>query len=176
MSNSQRATDTFLTQHRMTQRRAASGDAKPSGIQPFGNLPSRQQRAIADTVGNTKATATVVVTPGSQTLREFVSRRDSDFYRLTLDTASDVKVTFVNQSKDSIFKALFNGNGSVFTSKRQKQAGNIQPRQQAIAVYRAIRSGTYYVQIKGSSANSSKYKLSISVTPAPAETGCGCGG
>jgi hypothetical protein len=127
----------------------------------------------ADLAGNTKATATVLVTPGSQTFRDVVSRRDSDFYSFTLDTASTVKISLVNQSKDSIFRAVFNGDGSVLTFKRQKQAGDIQSRQSSIAVYRAIRPGTYYLQLKGSASNS-KYKLSISTTPADLD--CGCGG
>jgi Bacterial pre-peptidase C-terminal domain len=155
LANSRLAVNAFSTQQRASRRGATS-------------------RAIADLAGNTKATATVLTTPGSQTFREFVSRRDSDFYRFTLDTASTVKISFLNQSKDSIFRAVFNGDGSVLTSKRQKQAGNIQSRQESIAVYRAIRPGTYYLQIKGGSASSSKYKLSISTTLA--ETDCGCGG
>ncbi|NJR64654.1 MAG: hypothetical protein HC772_03915 [Leptolyngbyaceae cyanobacterium CRU_2_3] len=139
--------------------------------------PPSQRRASADLAGNTKKTALILPTTSAQTFRDGVSRNDSDFYSFTIDTSSNVQVSFLNQSKvNSIVKTVLNGNGSVFVSASQKQIENVQPRQDAIALYRRLTPGTYYVRLKSRSASESKYKLSVSITPAPPVVDCGCGG
>lgn len=135
-----------------------------------------QGRASLDTAGNTKATATALGTfPGTRTVRDSVSRSDSDFYSFTIDAVSNVKLAFLNRSSNPIYKAVLNENGSFYISQRKPQAGNIAPREETLSAYRRLRPGTYYVKLQSRAAAASSYRLSMSITTVPPEADCGCG-
>jgi hypothetical protein len=151
--------------------RLASADALGQRISHF------QRRSSVDAAGNTRATATSLGTfPGGRTLRDSVSRSDSDFYSFTIDAVSNVKISFLNRSKDPIYKAVLNENGSFYFSQRKPQAGNIEPREEAFSSYRRLRPGTHYIKLQSRSAATSSYKLSVTITNTPPEADCGCGG
>ena len=127
--------------------------------------------------GNSKGKATALIkTSGSRTVRDSVSRKDVDYFSFTLDSVSNVKLTFLNRSGNDILRTLIVPEGKVFTSKRKPQQGTLQPGEQLLSVYKRIRPGTYYLKLQGQSSGASQYKLSLSVTVPPPETDCGCGG
>ncbi|HEY9629963.1 MAG TPA: hypothetical protein V6C84_21945 [Coleofasciculaceae cyanobacterium] len=135
-----------------------------------------QRRASADGAGNTKTTATSLGTfPGKRTVRDSVSRGDSDFYSFTLDVVSNVKVSFLNRSQNPIYKAVLKEDGSFYLSRRKAQAGIVEPRDETLSPYRRLRPGTYYIKLQGRTAASSNYTLSVNITNSPAEVDCGCG-
>jgi hypothetical protein len=140
---------------------------------------ARQVRRVRSSVdgGNTKGKATLLVkTSGSRTVRDAVRRQDVDYFSFKLDTVSNVKLTFLNRSGNSIVRTLIGPDGKVFTSKRTPQQGTLQPGGTLLSVYRRIRPGTYYIKLQGQSSSASQYKLDIAVTVPPPEADCGCGG
>ena len=137
----------------------------------------RQGRSSLDAAGDTKATATALgIFPSTRTVRESVSRSDSDFYSFTIDAVSNVKVSFLNRSPEPIYKAVLNENGSFYVSQRKPQSGNIAPREETLSTYRRLRPGTYYIKLQSRTAVASSYKLSVAITTTPPEVDCGCGG
>lgn len=158
-----------------SQQLAPLTASRPAGWRSERRAIANRFRSSSDGAGSTPSTATsLVVSSGSRTLRDTVSRRDLDFYSFTLNAVSTVKITLTNRSQIAIARTVFAPDGSILISRRARQQGDLAPRTALTSVYRSIRPGTYYLKLQGKSTGSSAYRLSLAVTIDPPED-CGCG-
>lgn len=145
---------------------------------PQQNLPRLSNRfRAADLGGNSIATATSPGTfPGKTVVRDTVSRKDPDFFKLTFIGESNIRLTFQNLSKSTLVGSILNSRGKALRYDGDLQATDISSGKSLKSFYKNIPAGTYYLRIQSQDQQPSAYKLSLGiVTPSLTPPDCGCG-
>ena len=147
-------------------------------VTPRRTFPRLSNRfRAADLGGNSIATAISPGTfPGKTLIRDTVSRKDSDYFKLTFIGESNIRLTFQNLSKSTLTGSILNSRGKVLRYDGDLQATNLSSGKSLKSFYRDIPPGTYYLRIQSQDQQPGAYKLSLGiVTPSLTPPDCGCG-
>ena len=139
-------------------------------------LLSNRLRA-ADLGGNSIASATSAGTfPGKAVIRDTVSRKDPDIFKVAFTGNGNVRLTFQNFSQSTLVGSIMDSRGQVLRYKGNLQTANIAAGKSLKTFYQNIPAGTYYLRLQNQNQQPGKYKLAVGVVdPSIIAPDCGCG-
>ncbi len=165
-SKSASATRSPLSASAFAPDKSAFGNAQPLSLS---RRASSSQLATAQQLGSF---------PGQATVKGSVGRGNPvDFMQVDLTANSRMRLEMTNRSGTRIQTVLLDASGQAVTLRKGRASLTVAGGEQGETVFRGLKTGTYYLEIKSAAQGTNRYQASLFVnrTGGPAPLPCGCG-